>query len=356
MSLHFEKLIIKEIKNEMADCVSIAFNIPTQLKEKFNYTQGQNIAVRIFINNEEVRRSYSLCSSPLENDFRIAVKKVDGGLFSTYANTQLKAGDTLEVMPAVGKFFTPLQSNNKKNYVAFAAGSGITPILSIIKTTLQTEPESNFTLVYGNKNVASIIFKEAIEALKNKYINRFNVVYILSKERTESELNFGRINTQKCKILFKKLIAINAHEFFICGPEAMIFSVKEFLEKKGVKKNKIHFELFNTSTTTTPVKHIPINSNTAASNITIKVDGRSFDFKMPFNTTTILDAALQQGADLPYACKGGMCCTCKAKLLEGNVSMNVCYGLEEDEIKQGFILTCQSHPLTNTIVVDYDIK
>ena len=356
MSLHFEKLIIKEIKTETADCVSIAFNIPTQLKEKFNYTQGQNIAVRIFINNEEVRRSYSLCSSPLENDFRIAVKKVDDGLFSTYANTQLKAGDTLEVMPAVGKFFTPLQSSNKKNYVAFAAGSGITPILSIIKTTLQTEPESNFTLVYGNKNVASIIFKETIEALKNKYISRFNVVYILSKERTESELNFGRIDTQKCEILFKKLIAINAHEFFICGPEAMIFSVKEFLEKKGVEKNKIHFELFNTSNTTAPTKHITVNTNTPASNITIKVDGRSFDFKIPFNTATILDAALQQGADLPYACKGGMCCTCKAKLLEGKVNMNVCYGLEEEEIKQGYILTCQSHPTTDKVVVDYDIK
>jgi ring-1,2-phenylacetyl-CoA epoxidase subunit PaaE len=212
--------------------------------------------------------------------------------------------------------------------------------------------------VYGNKNVASVIFKEAIEALKNKYINRFQVVYILSKERTDSELNFGRIDTPKCEILFDKIISVNADEFFICGPQEMIFSIKDFLETKGVDKKKIHFELFNTVNTNASalIKQAIVTDNAASCNVTIKVDGRSFDFDLPFNTNTILDAALQQGADLPYACKGGMCCTCKAKLVEGNVSMDVNYGLEEDEVKQGFILTCQSHPTTNKVVVDYDIK
>ena len=214
------------------------------------------------------------------------------------------------------------------------------------------------TLVDVIRYVASVIFKEAIEALKNKYINRFQVVYILSKERTDSELNFGRIDTPKCEILFDKIISVNADEFFICGPQEMIFSIKDFLETKGVDKKKIHFELFNTVNTNASalIKQAIVTDNAASCNVTIKVDGRSFDFDLPFNTNTILDAALQQGADLPYACKGGMCCTCKAKLVEGNVSMDVNYGLEEDEVKQGFILTCQSHPTTNKVVVDYDIK
>jgi ring-1,2-phenylacetyl-CoA epoxidase subunit PaaE len=212
--------------------------------------------------------------------------------------------------------------------------------------------------VYGNKNVASIIFKETIEALKNKYINRFQVVYILSKERTDSDINYGRIDALKCELLFNKMVAVNADAFFICGPETMIFAVKAFLESKGVDKKKIHFELFNTSNAnmTLQTKQTIITSNAAHCNVAVKVDGRSFDFTLPFNTATILDAALQQGADLPYACKGGMCCTCKAKLIEGKVRMNVHYGLDEDELQQGFILTCQSYPITQKIIVNFDIK
>ena len=357
MSLHFHPLKIKEVKKETADAVSILFDIPSNLHDQFSFTQGQNVTIKMLINGEEVRRSYSLCSSPLDKAFRVAVKKVDGGLFSTYANEQLKAGDELEVMPPIGKFFTQLDVAHKKNYVGFAAGSGITPLLSIIKTTLMTEPISSFTLVYGNKSNGSILFKEELEALKNKFLNRFQLIHILSRERTDADINFGRIDGFKCDKLFDRIISINADEFFICGPEQMIFSVKDFLESRLVDEKKIHFELF-TSTKPRTSNFVAATSadNAPKSSITLKVDGRSFDFDLPFNGNNILDAALQQGADLPYACKGGVCCTCKAKLIEGKVDMDVCWGLEQEEIEQGFILTCQAHPTTEKVVVDFDIK
>lgn len=357
MSLHFHKLRIKEVIRETQDCVSVSFVVPADLKETFSYKQGQNITVRSFINGEDVRRSYSLCSSPLENDFRIAIKKVEGGVLSTYANEQLKTGDEMEIMPPIGKFYTEVNTSNTKSYVAFAAGSGITPMLSIIKTVLQTEPNSNFTLVYGNKNRASIIFKEQLEAVKNKFINRFQLLHILSRERTDADINFGRIDTAKCEHLFARSVSLFADEYFICGPEEMIFAVKDFLEAKGVEKKKIHFELFAAMGKKEKVKSDKqITDNSLKSKITLKADGRSFDFDLPFNGTNILDAALQQGADLPYACKGGVCCTCKAKLIEGSVDMDVNWGLEHEEIEQGFILTCQSHPTSEKVVVDFDVK
>ncbi len=357
MSLHFHPITIKEVKKETADCVSILFDIPGNLQQQFAFTQGQNVTLRAFLNGEEVRRTYSLCSSPLDRTFRVAVKKVEGGLFSVHANDLLKAGDTLELMPPIGKFNTELNHSNKKNYVAFAAGSGITPLLSIIKTTLLTEPESSFTLVYGNKSKNSIIFKEELEALKNKFLHRFQLIHVLSRERTDAEINFGRIDSAKCSLLFDKVIDIRADEFFICGPEEMIFTVKDFLESRQIDKKKIHFELFNTTKTKQPkVTNQQPASTSPKSSITVKLDGRSFDFDLPFNGNNILDAALQQGADLPYACKGGVCCTCKAKLIEGEVDMDVCWGLEHEEIEQGFILTCQSHPKTEKVVVDFDVK
>jgi len=337
----------------------VLLDVPEDLTGQFQYKQGQSLTLRTTLNGEEVRRTYSLCSSPLENDWKVAVKKVDGGLFSTYANEKLKAGDVLEVMEPVGKFYTELHPENKKNYLAFAAGSGITPVISIIKTTLQTEPGSRFTLLYGNKNRSSIIFLEELEGLKNKYLDRFMLVNILSRERTESEMNYGKINREKLDALNKLVDYSLIDEFFICGPEKMIFTVKEYLEKKGISERKIHFELFTSST---PAKSATVKERVAKkegprSLVTLKVDGRSFDISLPLNSdTTILDAALQQGADLPYACKGGMCCTCKARLLEGEVHMDVHWGLEQEEIDKGYILTCQSHPKTPKALVDFDIK
>lgn len=359
MSIHFHRLAVKEVKKETPECVSLLFDVPEELKKDFQFSQGQSLTMRAIINGEEVRRTYSICSSPLENQLKVAVKKVEGGSFSSYANEQLKKGDVLEVMQPVGKFYTELNPAQKKNYLAFAAGSGITPVLSLIKTTLATEQESSFTLVFGNKNRSSIIFFEELESLKNKYMERFNLVHILSREKTDTVVNFGRINTEKLNDLGKLVDYAGTDEFFICGPEEMIFCVKDFLEAKGVDKKKIHFELFTSPGQKKPgaVSRKPGDDSGPKSKISIKLDGRSFDFDLPLaSDTTILDAALQQGADLPYACKGGMCCTCKAKLLEGEVMMDVHWGLEEEEVEKGYILTCQSHPKTERVVVDFDVK
>ena len=247
MSIHFHPVTIKEIKKETADCISVEFEIPEDLKESFTYKQGQNLSLRTMINGEEVRRTYSLCSSPLDNKWKVAIKSIDGGVFSNYVNEKLKKGDTIELMQPVGKFYTDLNPTHKKNYLAFAAGSGITPVISIIKTTLLTEPASSFTLVYGNRKRSSIIFFEELEGLKNKFLARFNFINILSRERTDASINFGRIDTEKL-VELNKLIDYNAaDETFICGPEEMLFCVKDFLMEKGVSKKHIHFELFNTS-------------------------------------------------------------------------------------------------------------
>ncbi|MES2328320.1 MAG: 1,2-phenylacetyl-CoA epoxidase subunit PaaE [Bacteroidota bacterium] len=357
MSIHFHELVVKEVRRETNDCVSISFSIPPELREIFQYKQGQYITLRTNINGEEVRRSYSVCSSPLDNELRVAVKKVEQGIFSTHANEQLKKGDVLDVMPPLGKFFTELHPEQSKQYTGFAAGSGITPLLSIIKTTLRTEPKSSFTLVYGNRNRHSIIFKEELEALKNVYMDRFRVIYILSREKTDAAINFGRIDADKCNELCNKNIDITrTDEFFLCGPENMIFSVKDQLEKMGVEKKKIHFELFTTpgGKQSSIVKPESLVRAEVKSKVTIKLDGISFDFDLGFEGDAILDAALKHGADLPYACKGGVCCTCRAKLIEGEVDMDVNYGLEPEEIEQGFILTCQSHPRTEKVIVDFD--
>ena len=363
MSIHFHKVKIKDIRKETNDCVSISFEIPNSLRDSFSFQHGQNITIKTDIDGEEARRSYSICSSPFDKELRVAVKKVEGGTFSTLANSMLKVGDELEILPPTGKFNTTLDLNNKKKYLAFAAGSGITPVISIIKTTLQTELHSSFTLVYGNRSRASIIFFEELEGLKNKYMDRFSLVHVLSRERTDSLINYGRINIEKLLELSKLLDYSSQDEIFICGPETMIFGVKEFLEQKGIDKKKIHFELFTTpGVKKSPTGSVqawaqkPVATERAKSKITIKLDGRRFDFDLGFNDDAILDAALKQGADLPYACKGGVCCTCKARLLEGQVAMDVHWGLEDEEIQQGYILTCQSHPTTDKVVVDFDIK
>ncbi|HMI77274.1 MAG TPA: 1,2-phenylacetyl-CoA epoxidase subunit PaaE [Ferruginibacter sp.] len=359
MAVHFHKLLVKEVRHETPDCVSIAFAVPTALQHDFVFEQGQNITIKKEIDGEEIRRSYSICSAPFENELRVAVKKVDGGKFSDYANSTLKAGDVLDILPPTGKFNTKLKTENAKQYLAFAAGSGITPVISIIKTTLQTEPGSSFTLVFGNRGRSSIIFFEELEGLKNKYLNRFNFINILSREKTDAPINFGRIDLNKLTELNKLIDYKSTDDFFICGPEEMIFCVKEFLEASGIEQKKIHFELFTTpgqKNTSTERSQSSAKDEGPQSKITVKLDGRSFDFNLGFNSENILDAALKQGADLPFACKGGVCCTCKAKLLEGEVEMEVNWGLEQEEVEQGFILTCQSHPKTEKVVVDFDIK
>ncbi len=359
MAVHFHKLKVVEVKKQTPDCVCIEFEIPGELQQIFAFQQGQNITIKKNIGGEEIRRSYSICSAPFENKLSVAVKKVEGGKFSLYANNELNAGDDLDVLPPTGKFNTQLQLENKKQYLAFAAGSGITPVISIIKTTLYAEPKSSFTLVFGNRGRSSIIFFEELEALKNKYIDRFNLINILSREKTDAPINSGRIDLNKLIELDKLLGYAGTDEFFICGPEEMIFCIKGFLEQHGVEKKNIHFELFTTPGQNQKAVINPLREmsrSTGTSKITVKLDGRSFDFELGFNGDTILDAALKQGADLPFACKGGVCCTCKAKLLEGEAEMEVNWGLEQEEVEQGFILTCQSHPVTEKVVIDFDIK
>lgn len=359
MALHFHNLKIADVKKETDDCVSIAFQIPEKLMPVFQFEQGQNITLKATINGEELRRSYSICTAPFDNELRVAIKKVTGGKFSTYANEQLKKGDALEVLPPSGKFNTTLSPQHKKNYLAIAAGSGITPVLSIIKTTLAEEPHSTFTLIFGNRSRNSIIFFETLEGLKNKYLQRFNFINILSREKTDAEINFGRINTDKLNDLKKLVDYKRMDDMFLCGPEEMIFCAKDFLLRENIDVKNIHFELF-----TTPGNRQQTTGNgqeaeahgDQKSRITLKLDGRSIEFNLSNSRQSILDAALHQGADLPYACKGGVCGTCKAKLIEGKITMEANYALEPEEIAQGFILTCQAHPLTEKIVVDFDVR
>lgn len=356
--LHFHSLRVKDIQQETADCVSVAFDVPTALQEIFAFTAGQNITLKATINGEELRRSYSICAAPTDGELRVAVKKVEQGLFSTYVNEQLKVGDRLDVLPPTGRFTNTLQPEQQKNYLAIAAGSGITPILSIIKTTLQAEPLSRFTLVYGNRGRSSIIFFEALEALKNKYLSRLKLIHILSREKTDAAIHFGRIDAERLTALQPLVHFAAMDEVFLCGPQQLIHSCKDFLQQQGLPDKKIHFELFASpgQPQARTVSQTAAADSGPKSNITIRLDGRSFAFKLGFDAESILDAAMQQGADLPYACKGGVCCTCRAKLIEGQVEMEVNYGLEHEEIEQGFILTCQARPVTENVVVDFDVK
>jgi ring-1,2-phenylacetyl-CoA epoxidase subunit PaaE len=376
MATHFRTLTIEDVRRETADCVSVAFAIPAGLKEEFGYRQGQNITVRMKVGGEEVRRSYSICSSPLESELRIAIKKVPGGVFSTWANERLAVGSQLEVLPPSGRFYTEVSPENRKDYLAFAAGSGITPVISLIKTTLAVEPESRFTLVYGNRHRLSIIFREELEALKNRYIDRFSLYHILSREEMDIPLFQGRIDVQKCVELCDRLIDLHSlDEVFLCGPEQMIFSVKDWLEGQGVERRRIHFELFHTLEgggavrlglveEGGPLGGGPLTEGASGfggglnrvSRVTVRLDGLSHTFDLPFEGSSILQAALMEGVDLPFACKGGVCATCRARLLEGKVEMDANYALEADELEAGFVLTCQSHPRSDKVVVDFDSK
>jgi ring-1,2-phenylacetyl-CoA epoxidase subunit PaaE len=328
------------------------------LKEIYSFSHGQNITLRAIINGEDVRRSYSICTAPFENELRVAVKKAELGLFSRYANEHLKAGDIIDVLPPTGRFYTKLDAGHRKKYLAFGAGSGITPVISIIKTTLKAEPFSQFTLVYSNRSRNAIIFLEELEALKNIYLDRFTLIHILSREKTDAPINSGKINAPKLEELTKLIDYNKVDEIFICGPEEMIFSAEQFLIEKGIDKKKIHFELF-----TTPgvgrksgfgVPASELNNTGPVSTITIKIDGRSFDFSLSYSGDSILDGALKQGADLPFACKGGVCASCRAKLVEGEVEMEMNWALEPEEVAQGYILTCQSHPKTKKVAIDFD--
>lgn len=355
----FHSLQVADVKQETADAIMVSLRVPAELKSEFTFIHGQYLTLKLFVNNEELRRSYSICSSPLDTDeIRIAVKKVDGGRASTQLVDKLKPGMSLDVMTPMGNFHTTLDPENAKHYVAFAAGSGITPILSILKTVLRTEPKSRFTLFYGNSDTDRIIFRERLAELKTSYPDQLVVHHILTKGVDEDKLFNGRITTDKAKDLVGRFVTDALHkEFFICGPEQMMVNVSEALEKTGVPKKQIHIELFNTPVSTDAKKetaHATSPSASGRSRVKVVLDGREHEIEMDPKGDAVLDAAINAGLDVPYACKGAVCCTCKARVLEGQVEMAMNYALTDEEVADGYVLTCQTHPRSPRVVVDYD--
>ena len=353
---NFHSLQIKDLRREGTDAVSILFEIPNELNDVFSFSQGQYITLRAQVNGEELRRSYSICSSPFSSDLRVLVKQIADGKFSTFANTVLTEGAYIDVMPPMGNFFTELLQDNKKKYTAFAAGSGITPIISIIRATLKVEDQSHFTLFYGNKTQQSTLFYKELEDLKKQYFNRFEIHYVMSEVSGLDEKFTGRLNSEKCTLYQNQILDFTTEdEIFLCGPENMIFDIKDYLIEIGVTDKAIHFELFTTTkqkdknNTESSSNSLPINSD-----IELIIDGDSFHFNLAEDGETILDAAMAVDADVPFACKGGVCCACKAKVIEGKVKMDVNYALDEDEVEEGFVLTCQSHPISTKVLIDFD--
>ena len=356
MASRFHNITVADIQKTTKDCSIVSFHIPDELQEEFTFTQGQYLTLRSQIGGENVQRSYSLCSSPDDNAWHVGIKKIRGGQFSTYANDVLKVGDTMEAMAPNGNFFIDLEPNAGRNFIAIAAGSGITPIYSIIKTHLENEPNSTLKLFYTNQTASSVILKEEIEGLKNRFIDRFEVFHFLTKQSRGIDLYNGRLDKEKLEKLCTAVIDVEKIDhIFSCGPEEMIFMAKDFFMAKGIDEKKIHFELFTSSATKKGLKkEVTEEMKGLISDVTILDGGKSFNFKIHQGSNNILDAALANGADLPFACKGGVCSTCKAKVIEGKVDMEVNYALEKEEVAAGYVLTCQGIPCSDKIVVDFD--
>ncbi len=355
--MQFNTLVVKDVRKETSDTVSVAFTIPSDVnKADYNFIPGQYITLKAAISGEDVRRAYSICSSPFENELRVAIKQVPNGVFSTYANTILKAGDSLDVMTPMGHFHSEYKPENAKNYVLFAAGSGVTPILSIIKHLLHTEEKSMITLLYGNKDVDSIIFGKEIDALKNAFPSRFSFQLVFSREDRGVEAFYGRINAEKLPLWGKALFDVsNTDEFFMCGPEGMTNDIRAYLKEANVADAKVHFELFHAAGSgKDEEKEILPDKSKVNANMTIIMDDERYDFTLKTEGLDILQAGVEAGLDLPFSCKGGVCCTCKAKLLEGSATMTKNYSLLDEEVAAGYILTCQAHPTTDKVVVSFD--
>ena len=345
MSKYYTLTIQKVIK-ETEDAVSIVFEVPANLKREFSYKAGQYITLKTIINGQEVRRAYSICASPNSNELKVTVKAVENGVFSTFATTSLKSGDSLDVFVPEGKFVLSPEAN--KNYLAFAAGSGITPVLSMIKTVLETEKSSTFTLVYGNKSAANTIFKNQLDALLEQYPNTFNLHYIFSQERV-SDTQFGRIDKGITNYFVKNIhneIAFDAA--FLCGPEEMINIVSDTLIENNFTENTIHFELFTAST-----EENNVEIEEGKTEVTVLLDDEETTFTMN-KTDDILAASLRNNLDAPYSCQGGVCSSCLCKVIEGEAVMTKNSILTDGEVEEGFVLACQAHPTTSKIIIDFD--
>ena len=360
MNQSFFSLRIKELARDTEDAVVITFDVPAGLADTFAFIPGQYLTLEQVIDGKEVRRSYSICSGLDDGHLRVAVKQVRGGVFSTWANQHLKTGDVLEVMPPRGDFHTAIDPEKARNYLCICAGSGITPVLSIIKTVLAREPLSTVTLLYGNQRTATMMFRNELAFLKNAFLTRFHWVNIFSREPQEVDLFSGHLDNRKGGALNRRLITIRAFdEFFLCGPEAMISEVSRGLRGEGIEESHIHFELFAASA---EQARQAIERHHAraqdykgqVSQVGIRSGGREFSFELSTDGENILDAGLRNGVDLPYSCKGGVCATCRAKLIEGKVEMDLDQALRPEEIENGFILACQAHPISKKVVVDFD--
>ena len=354
----FYTITVKDIYKETDDTSVVTFDIPDLLREDFRFRQGQHLTLKAQIDGEDIRRSYSLCAAPDDGVWQVAVKQIPGGKFSTYINTKIAAGDTLDIMAPSGTFGVDAEKDIAKNYLFFAAGSGITPILSMIKAHLKVEPDSTCKLFYVNKTAKSIIFKEELEQLRNTYFGRLEIYYFLTKERRDIELFNGRFDDEKMKVLTKTFIDIpDTNEVFLCGPEQMVKYVSDYLVKSGLPKELIHFELFVTGLSEEDIARQERLSkqNVEGTQVTIVDGGKEFLFTMTKAYDNILDAALGAGADLPFACKGGVCSTCKCEVMEGSVEMKINYALDEKEVSQNLVLSCQAVPTSDRVVVNFDV-
>jgi ring-1,2-phenylacetyl-CoA epoxidase subunit PaaE len=355
----FHRLTIRDVRPETADSISVAFEVPPALRDAYRFRQGQFLTLREILDGEDVRRSYSVCVGVPEyeahGELRVAIKRVAGGRFSNWANASLAPGRAIDVMTPDGRFFTELDASRARRYLGFAGGSGITPMLSLIKTTLAAEPASSFTLVYGNRTVSSIMFLETLEELKNTYMERLRLVHVLSDEPQEVDLLSGLLDAERCSELVRTVLQDEAiDEAFICGPAPMMDAAEAALAQAGVPRERIHIERFGTPAPARATAPVALASDAPAARVVIVVDGKERHLRVPYSGQAILDAGLAAGANLPYACTGGVCCTCRAKVLEGEVRMDKNYTLEPAEIAQGFVLTCQSHPVSERVVISYD--
>jgi ring-1,2-phenylacetyl-CoA epoxidase subunit PaaE len=355
----FHALPIAAVRRETADAISFALAVPEELSEDYRYRAGQHLVVRAVLDGEEVRRTYSISSDPADNQLWITVKRVDGGLFSAHAHSALKQGAALEAMCPAGRFVVPDDGGGGRTYLAIAAGSGITPIMGLIRHVLARMSDSRFTLIYGNRTIDSIIFREALNDLKDRYLDRLSVLHVLSRDaEADMPLLSGRIDGDKVKALLPLIGPVaDIDHVYLCGPGSLIKEARQVLLNAGVVRERIHFEYFRAGPESvqrrTPAPNVAVVAPTAGAEVVAVVDGVRHIFRVP-EGGLVVDAALAAGVRVPYSCKGGMCCTCRAKLVEGEVAMLRNFSLESWEIDAGFVLTCQAQPRSSRVVLDYD--
>ena len=343
------------VRRDTRDAIVVTFHVPPELRERFAFSHGQHLTLRTNDGGDEVRRSYSICSGVHDGDLRVAIKRVGGGRFSSWAHEALVPGCVIDVAPPEGRFGLPLAAENAHHYLGIAAGSGITPLLSIVKTTLAAEPRSRFTLVYGNRASSTVMFREELQDLKDRYLDRLVLLFVMSREAQDVELFSGRIDRAKCDELLETWIdAATLDAAFVCGPEEMTRAATESLAAHGVPLERVKSELFLAAPRTGTFVPREFEGDTATCEAYAILDGQRRTFTIEKGKETVLDAGLRQGIDLPYSCKGGVCSTCRVKLVEGEVDMDVRYALEDYEIARGFVLMCQSYPVTDRIGVDVD--